>query len=307
MDDPNSLLPTLAQSAAAIVAIIGGFLVSRLVALSSEREGLRRQLGSARSRLATVSKEHEAAFAYRFENSREDFEGWVMDDLVAGDYDADALLQEHMPRGSSFEEMEPVLRKLEERVLNASSAVRASLRSDDDSRLRIDELIDRGLVVPDSEADIYERIVDHIAMNELPDPPLGPLGIVNVSNHLLRGSVLASIDPHGTSVRRLDESIREEQALSVERRLLQEECKQHKNELKRIGRPAGVRSAISILATYSLLGIALPVFVMTLPANSVPSWTKWPLLAAFLIGLGSVLGYMFWYAATLNDEIDAHG
>jgi hypothetical protein len=44
MIDEGSLLATLAQSSAAVVAIVGGFLVSRLVQLSSEREGLRRQL-----------------------------------------------------------------------------------------------------------------------------------------------------------------------------------------------------------------------------------------------------------------------
>jgi hypothetical protein len=44
MIDEGSLLGTLAQSAASVVATVGGFLVSRLVQLSSEREGLRRQL-----------------------------------------------------------------------------------------------------------------------------------------------------------------------------------------------------------------------------------------------------------------------
>lgn len=34
MQDPNALLTTLSQSSAVMVAIIGGFLVSRLVALS---------------------------------------------------------------------------------------------------------------------------------------------------------------------------------------------------------------------------------------------------------------------------------
>jgi hypothetical protein len=42
MSNPAAFPSTLAESAAAIVAIVGGFLVSRLVALSSEREGLRR-------------------------------------------------------------------------------------------------------------------------------------------------------------------------------------------------------------------------------------------------------------------------
>jgi hypothetical protein len=67
--DPNSLLATLAQSSAAIVAIVGGFLVSRLVALSSEREGLRRQLESTRDRLRQVEGLFEEAHAYRFDNS----------------------------------------------------------------------------------------------------------------------------------------------------------------------------------------------------------------------------------------------
>ena len=40
MINPNWLLSTMAQSAAALVAIVGGFLVNRVVTLSSERQGL---------------------------------------------------------------------------------------------------------------------------------------------------------------------------------------------------------------------------------------------------------------------------
>jgi hypothetical protein len=41
--DPNWLLSTTARSSAALVGIIGGLLVTRLVALSNERSGLERQ------------------------------------------------------------------------------------------------------------------------------------------------------------------------------------------------------------------------------------------------------------------------
>jgi hypothetical protein len=44
--DPNWLLSTTAQSAAALVAIVGGFLVSRVVGLQSTRDGLLRQCPS---------------------------------------------------------------------------------------------------------------------------------------------------------------------------------------------------------------------------------------------------------------------
>ena len=42
--DPNWLLSTTVQSTAALVGIVGGLLISRLVSLSSERAGLMRRL-----------------------------------------------------------------------------------------------------------------------------------------------------------------------------------------------------------------------------------------------------------------------
>ncbi|WP_263406693.1 hypothetical protein [Niallia endozanthoxylica] len=38
--DLNSLITTIISSSAALVAIIGGFLVSRVIALSSEQTGI---------------------------------------------------------------------------------------------------------------------------------------------------------------------------------------------------------------------------------------------------------------------------
>jgi hypothetical protein len=57
--DPNRLLSSLAQSAAALVAIIGGFLVSRLVSLSIDRARLIGQRKAAYGQLAI----HETFFA----------------------------------------------------------------------------------------------------------------------------------------------------------------------------------------------------------------------------------------------------
>lgn len=100
MIDEGSLLATLAQSSAAVVAIVGGFLVSRLVQLSSEREGLRRQLDRAHDELKHVAASYEAAHGYRLANSRQDFYGWVIDDLIKADpatIDRDAVLRDKIP------------------------------------------------------------------------------------------------------------------------------------------------------------------------------------------------------------------
>jgi hypothetical protein len=70
MDGANTLLATAAQSSAAIVAIAGGFLVSSLVALSSERQSLRLLLREARERLALLEGAYKSAYEYRLQNSR---------------------------------------------------------------------------------------------------------------------------------------------------------------------------------------------------------------------------------------------
>ena len=85
MIDEGSLLGTLAQSSAAVIAIVGGFLVSRLVQLSSEREGLRRQLNRAQDELRHVATSYDEAHEYRLANSWQDLYGWVIDDLIKAD------------------------------------------------------------------------------------------------------------------------------------------------------------------------------------------------------------------------------
>jgi len=108
MSDPNALLSTLSQSSAAMVAIIGGFLVSKLVAISSEREALKRQLKTARQHLKHIQPAYDDAYRYRLGNSKDTFSGLIQEELVdAGlnEVDYEALATENIPRGSSVEEM----------------------------------------------------------------------------------------------------------------------------------------------------------------------------------------------------------
>lgn len=55
--DPNPLLSTTASAAAALVAIVGGLLVSRVISLATERSGLQQRLADLQARLrATESR-----------------------------------------------------------------------------------------------------------------------------------------------------------------------------------------------------------------------------------------------------------
>ncbi len=299
--DADVLLATLAQSTAAVVAIIGGFLVSRLVALSSERDGLRRQKTTAEAHLLSVAADYRAAHTVRLEYSRANFEDSVLSDVVNRKLDPQALLRDRVPRGSSTEEMRPVLEALIARVIDANKAIRAKLKQSDDERVDLDDLVNRGLVVPASEQDIYDHVMYQLRTEELPSQtfqgfPLNLGATIFPPMH---------VDPGGIAARRLDESIRDEQNLLGRKVGLEQEVERLASEIELIGRPVGVTSAIGILAAFSFVGIAAPLVVMVLNLPTLEAWLEWWMLGAFLVGLAAVLGYILWYARTLSDPVEA--
>lgn len=303
MIDAGSLLATLAQSSAAVVAIVGGFLVSRLVQLSSEREGLRRQLVRAQDELKHVAIAYNEAHEYRLGNSQRAFRGWVIDDLTKAEpatLDRDALLADQIPRGSSAEEMAPYLNGLIDEVAEAKAAVMKYVRRDDVDTLQLDDLRERGMRVPEGQEDIYYSIVD--AVTELLPRPKAYGGFQVVPPRLSLGNMVSPVT-RSTDLRRLDESIRDEQDQRGRKTMLEGEVARLKREIDLIGRPAGVTSAIVILAIYSVLGIVAPVIVMGLGLDNLAAWLEWLLVGLFVLGLSAVLAYIFWYAKTLNDPI----
>jgi len=56
--DPNWLYSTIAQSSAAIVAIIGGFITATILGLIAEKKSLVKQLSNKRRNLDSLKKHH---------------------------------------------------------------------------------------------------------------------------------------------------------------------------------------------------------------------------------------------------------
>jgi len=61
-----------------------------------------------------------------------------------------------------------VLDALIARVIDANKAIRAKLKQSDDDRVDLDDLVNRGLVVPASEQDIYDHVMYQLRTEELP-------------------------------------------------------------------------------------------------------------------------------------------
>jgi hypothetical protein len=297
MDSAYTLLATLAQSSTAIVAIVGGFLVSRLVALSSEREGIRRQLRAALDREALTRNDYEPIHQARLENSKDQFFDAVIDEIIEAEgkhVNLDELTEENIRRGSSFEELRPYAEELNTLVATACKEVEAKIKPGDDRRLSLEDLQARGLQVGKQSIDLYEQVVYHYA-EQLPNNSIG----------LISPLITPFATPswrHEIDARRLDESISAEAQLKGELLATEKEIQRLKDELQRIGKPVGVVSAVWVLGLLSLLGIVFPVVVMATEPETLSPLLRWLLVSSFIIGLIGLLAYTVWYHRQLNGQ-----
>src|SRR5262249_16685546 len=157
----------------------------------------------------------------------------------------------NIPRGSSSDEMGPYLDTLVADVARVRDDIAIYLGPTDTNRLKLDDLISRGLMVPDADKELYEQVVADVAAH------LASQGSCFAFPQIRLPSLIGLTDPatRSTEMRRLDDSIREEQNLHGRKTILESEVTRVITEIERLGRPAGVTSAIVILSIYSVLGI----------------------------------------------------
>lgn len=303
MNDPNWLLSTLAQSTAALVAIIGGFLVSRLVQLSSEKTGLRRRLAAANDELAQVAATYDRVHAERLAWNKETFFDDVVEALVSqgSDAEVESIFHDNIPYGSSTEELATYYDEIVDRVRTAIQNVGQHVKDGDHSDLTLADLESRGMMIPVHDEGIYDRIERQFA-ELLPDPPRTGHYIQHVMDQVLTSQMLFDTPDFDIAPdsRRFDELLREEQMLKARRDLLELEIERLTAAVEQIGSPSGVVPAVWILGAYALLGIVVPVCLMTIYPTKLPVWLAWVSVVFFVAGLVLVVAYIRWFARTLT-------
>jgi hypothetical protein len=81
-NDPNWLFSTIAQSSAAIVAIIGGFVTATVLSLSAEKRSLTNQRNDKETRLQTLRDEKEVLSQELDEKEVNDFIEYMTDKII---------------------------------------------------------------------------------------------------------------------------------------------------------------------------------------------------------------------------------
>lgn len=284
--DPNWLLSTTVQASAALVGIVGGLLISRLVALSGERSGLQRQLG-----VAEVEEGRERAVLEECRSARLDDAAWrLRRDAVSAiansidDVDVDATIEQHGPRGTSAGELRPYVVELVDHVRQVYGTLATQLALDD-LPYSIEEVVEQGVRFDPVDEDIVGAVLVALRARRPRSVPFNevlPLRLSAMLDSTLYARQQAVID--GLLAQETDARHAHEAACA------RVELAAAALELK--GQPARLKEALVVLIAFALLGIVYPSLILAVGPTSLRWFWRLSVVGLFLLGLACLLGYL---------------
>jgi len=289
--DPAWLLSTAATAAAALVAIVGGLLVSRVVSIATERSGLLHSRDDLRARLHQA-RQHSADLEQRML-------AWDADEIIQNHYEDLAALPEDPDLASMIrrskvsctpEEIHPFVDH-ELKRLRAARDVLERLFVEGAPDESMDELVDAGIVaVPPGEEDQYEATFWQLARENPRRRPAGPF------DSLLQHVSMDAVSRTMTGIR----SVHEQSQYAQEARdaehgrhevgALEVQLEQVELALTRVSHPASVGWGAAVLAYFATVGTLFPLVVMA--ADFHRWWVPWLVVTLFATGLLALLGYV---------------
>jgi hypothetical protein len=281
--DPNWLPSTLAQSTAALVAIVGGLLVSRLVGLSEERGSLLRRRDELLARRSHVSTQFESTDRERLNRCLDLLERHHLDDVIkaGGSIDIDQALEDFVPRGSTDEEMRPFLEEMAAKVQRIFSEVEyaylTGIPPDDFKSLRD--------VLPGADPadrEIYEGVAEQVGRRR-PSRSLVPFTTAMPRMFIPTPDIV--YERHDRAIERTKELRAQIAALDAEIGLLDEQA-------GRFARPDGVFNGLAVLSFFAALGIVFPMVVMAMRPVPASMPLRAGLIVAFVIGFAVFVAYL---------------
>ena len=257
----------MAQSAAALVAIAGGFLVSRVVTLASERQGLERRARELEQQTQEEAERLQEAQQRRQAVSWEVFVNLTADKCASryeqqGSVSPEWLANEHWVRGvPTREEMLDLASRLIEKTQQAS------------------EYFERGGGIPGSLIEDWE---------------------VYQAVYSARSSPSSWTRPFDSDVERVwkqeryDKLIESERGLQAGLSALEREGDFVRTEAARVAKPHGLGRAAAAFAYLTVAGVVVPI--AGLAWRPVPSdlLSRRVLVSLFVSGLAVLGWYLIW-------------
>ncbi|WP_120494704.1 hypothetical protein [Microbacterium phyllosphaerae] len=306
--DVNWLLSSIAQGSAAMIAIVGGLLVSRYVGLHAEQEAARRRVSDLESRNAAAVS---LGAATRGDLEEIEIASLINDDdvyaallgdgfqltldrlyyLTGGDrsaFDDDAVMERLVALDVELKNAYGHLDKHVPRELHPMSwadfrSVHAALPVENEGAWRwvYEDISHRERKAALAQLDTWERAAEssRIDIDVLRSVQMRPSDVPSQRRQLMERIERADADALATA----HEARLAREALDASRQ------------------PAGFSLAIQVLTSLTVLGIVLPVVIMGLAVDELPALWRVTVIAVFFVGLGVLLRFLFVYASFLRE------
>jgi len=291
LPDPNWLLATIAQSSAAIVAIIGGFLVSKVLGLSAERNSIKRHLEDLQTELDHKRKSLcDAILANIQERAETLLLDRSMDALIInkGNISLDNLIDKYGDEGLSREELHYLYEIVVQEIKSAYQFFTVKNHISQSDPNVMDKFLEKyNLTLPEHCLNhVYDKVYGYLWLQA--QPPKQPSS--GLSDIILRTTNVWDLKAWELKQKERNTLNQKIQDLDYDVHSLLDQIRNYKDRHRILSHPEGVWVGAIVLAGFSLFGIAIPVCLM--PVANLEPCPRVLLIMGFLIGLISVLGYI---------------
>lgn len=294
--DANWLLGTIAQVSGTLVAIIGGFLVSRVLGSVSEQRAFRFRVADLEARASVLRAELEQVEADLLKN---DWLPWfekIAPGLasVRGHVTIDEALDEVPCEGRGAAELRDLFEQAKEEIATAVSELETLFTPGEPPPPDLEEIVDLKamsdlrriahwgayiwLTNEFAKAERDRRSMFMTIPFSAPDPP--PRDVQTDSRNVRRAK------EDGAS------------ALRTELRLVGEEARQASVAADAIDPSFGSRVPAALLTYLALAGVVLPLALMARRRETVTAFAAWTVFGALTLGLAGMLWAIWWSVRT---------
>lgn len=285
--DLTSLINTIITSVAALVAIIGGLLVSRVISLANDQHFIKRQLGDINLKIKHKEQLHRKIEEYLFEDDLDDFVTIKNLKLLLQGRSLKEIVKESEYDYLTIEELLPHF----EVLLLIKDEVIELFQDENFSSEWFAERLDMKNVIYSNRIEWYERMLEALIQFYTPKDPFS-------FNFPYQSSF-----PTLSGVSDYKQKVKEKEQLENELIILKSQKQELVSSVNEYFQIKGIWVGIGVLAFVSFLGILYPASLLPYNLEAYNDLkTKNLLIAIFAVCLVTIFGYLIIYLSAIIKQ-----
>jgi hypothetical protein len=289
--DLNWLLSTVAQSAAALVAIIAGFIASRLLALSAERSGLQSRLRDLNLQLEAKRNELQPIRQRLLDVDAEDFIEDLLDDIVKSKarIELQDVIGKTNLRGFTADDFRPYWDKAISVTTQAFALLEKRSLQGHTSAEGVEDALNEANIDSESSETIFWRVAKYLD-EERSRAKLETLNKMFSAGTPYPGAMMPEIEalrinPKILQVNEYNQWKRDAERLKWGIEALESSRIDLVSQIRNSPKPKGLKLALLTLTYFSFAGIVIPLILLATRPAQHPRVQAWGTIALFISGL----------------------